>query len=202
MCFSKEVSLGTFITGVIGGLLCVSTGIPDYKIIGFFMIFISLMQGIEYLLWEHQECDTYNKTVSYIGMILNHLQPIVLFLLVTVYSKSTKLNLILILIYTLVIIEYSSKYINDCTVKSKGSLYWKWNYLNYNYLVYTLFLITIISLGSNLTKYGNLFNLFVFISYILSLIIYGSTKMVGSMWCFFSAFGGLFFYTLLKMKVV
>ena len=36
------------------------------------------MQGIEFLLWKHPVCDDYHKAVSVAGMILNHLQPVVL----------------------------------------------------------------------------------------------------------------------------
>ena len=68
MCFSKEVSLATFIIGVLGGFLCYSVNSPDYKIIGLFFGFVSLMQGIEYLLWCHQTCDTYNKILTNAGI--------------------------------------------------------------------------------------------------------------------------------------
>ena len=87
MCFSKDVSLATFLTGFIGGLLCFSTGVVDLKIIGLFFMFVSLMQGIEYLLWIHQTCDDYNKNISYLAMVLNHLQPVVLCILLILYNR-------------------------------------------------------------------------------------------------------------------
>ena len=69
-----------------------STGINDYKVIGLIFIFFSLMQGIEYLLWSHQECDEYNKMISTLGMVLNHLQPIVLFILLYIYITKNNLS--------------------------------------------------------------------------------------------------------------
>ena len=41
MCFSKEVSLVTFILGLFTSYLCYSVNTPQYKIIGLFFAFIS-----------------------------------------------------------------------------------------------------------------------------------------------------------------
>ena len=88
MCFSKEVSLVTFILGLFTSYLCYSVNTPEYKIIGLFFAFVILMQGIDYLLWEHQQCDDLNKNISTTGMLLNNLQPIILFILKNVYLKT------------------------------------------------------------------------------------------------------------------
>lgn len=196
MCFSKEVSLATFLTGFIGGLLCFSTGVTDLKIIGLFFMFVSLMQGIEYLLWIHQTCDDYNKNISYLAMILNHLQPVVLFILLCIYNKPYKKLFFIILIYLIFIIPYSLKFKNTCTMKDKNHhLNWEWNSMKYNKLVYAVFLFCLVSLGfffPNKT-YGKSFSLFTLLSYIISYCIYTKTNVVGSMWCFFTAFGPLFY---------
>jgi hypothetical protein len=88
MCYSANASIVSFTFGVIGSLLCVSLGSVKDKILGFFLFFVSFMQGIEYLLWKHQICDNYNKFISVLGMILNHLQPIVLGLLVILFNTN------------------------------------------------------------------------------------------------------------------
>jgi hypothetical protein len=207
MCFSKNVSLFTFISGVIGGILCYSTGVTDYKIIGLFFIFISLMQGIEYLLWINQECNDYNKFLTKCAMILNHLQPIILFILLYIYSSKFDNKLFLvILVYLIIIIPYSLQ-LNEssCTLKNKSNhLNWEWNYMDYYYIVYTYFVICLMIFGFFFENkvYGNLFILFTLLSYSASFFIYDKTKVVGSMWCFFSVFAPLLFYIFIKTKVV
>ena len=133
MCFSKEVSLATFLTGIFGGILCISTGVPDYQIIGLFFIFISLMQGIEYLLWSHQKCDNYNIFLTYLGLILNHLQPVILFILLYMYSKDKfnkykKIIVSILVIYIITIVLYSLQFKSQCTLKDQENhLYWKYH---------------------------------------------------------------------------
>lgn len=199
MCFTKNVSLATFLIGVIGGLLCFSTGINDYKVIGLIFIFFSLMQGIEYLLWSHQECDEYNKMISTLGMVLNHLQPIVLFILLYIYNKEQFIkfkNILIpiILIYTIVIILYSLEFKKECTMKNDSHLKWEWNFMKYKEVVYSIFLLCLILSGLAFKKYGLQFSLVSFFSFLLSNLIYDKTNVVGSMWCFFSVFGPWLFY--------
>ena len=122
MCFSAEISIITFIVGIIGSLLCISLGKPVDKILGYFFIFVSLMQGIEYLLWNHQKCDNYNRFLSILGMVLNHLQPIVLGLLILYFNKnvSTKIMYLIMFLYLCAIIPYSIQFLNnknlECTI--------------------------------------------------------------------------------------
>jgi len=205
MCFSKEVSLATFLIGTIGGILCVSNDDPNYKIIGYFFIFVSLMQGIEYLLWNNLTCDSTNKILSYTGMILNHLQPVVLVLLLYIYSRESfnkhrKIILSLIGIYLAIIVPYSLQFKNECTVSDQGNLNWKWNYLDNQFLTYSIFISIIVALGFFFPnkKYGIIFSLYAFISYFSSTIIYWSKPVIGSMWCFLSAFAPFIFYLIFK----
>ena len=204
MCFSKNISLFTFLTGIIGGLLCYSTGIPEYKIIGLLYAFVSLMQGIEYLLWIHQTCDDYNRLLSTIGMILNHLQPVILCILLFYFKeKFNKKILLLLIIYLIVIIPYSLKFKNECTMKENTHLNWEWNHMDNAEITYAVFLITLIIFGLFIPNIGKSFSLITLISYFFSYFIYKGT--VGSMWCFFSAFIPIIYYiyfTLTKIKVV
>ena len=73
MCFSKNASIVSFTIGIVGSILCITLGTATDKIVGYFLGYVSLMQGIEYLLWSHQICDNYNRVVSIIGMLLNNL---------------------------------------------------------------------------------------------------------------------------------
>ena len=102
------------------------------------------MQGIEYLLWTHQKCDNYNRFVSILGMILNHLQPFVLGLIILFCNKHLIHTKLIMFLYLLLIIPYSIQFLfnkkSQCTIKNtENHLSWKWNLMNYNFL-FILFL--------------------------------------------------------------
>lgn len=145
MCFSAEASLLPFVTGLIVAGLCISIGGADNKLTGYFLGFVSLMQAVEYALWTHLECDNYNKIVSSLGMLLNHLQPIVLGILILLLNTNEQHRttvIILIAMYVIVIVPYSAQFIytDKCTVKTvpNNHLQWKWNILNQNTFAYTV----------------------------------------------------------------
>ena len=200
MCFSKEVSLATFIMGLFTSYLCLTVGTPEYNVIGFFFGFVILMQGIEYILWKHQLCDSLNKNVSLFGMILNHLQPVILFILLAVYLKTDNIDLFVLGLYLLVIIPYSIQFLRDknCTVKNdKDHLVWKWNQMNKGAFVYIIFLLALCVMGRHVNK---TFSIITLASFVISYFIYRRDDVIGAMWCFFAVFAPLFYYIKHKMK--
>jgi len=207
MCYSEKVSLYTFITGIIGSALCFSVGTVEYKIVGMFFAFVILMQLIEYLLWKHQICDSYNTNLSRTAMILNHLQPIILFLAILLFNKVDKKMISLLIIYTISISIYSFGFLKKgkCTVKNDNSshLKWEWNNLKYNKLIYCLFLICFVLFGLwgfPTKKSALLFSSLCFFSFVLSKLIYGNQEAVGAMWCFFAAFTPILYLILYVLK--
>jgi hypothetical protein len=201
MCYSANASIVSFTFGVIGSLLCVSLGSVKDKIIGFFIFFVSFMQGIEYLLWKHQICDNYNKFISVLGMILNHLQPIVLGLLVILFNTNlsrTKLRWIYFFMatYLIVIIPYSIQFLQNsnslCTIKNKETthLQWNWNIMKYHNFVYIVFLLTFCALfllGLPKLRDGIIASLVTVITYSTSSYFYPQ-KNFGAIWCFYVVF--------------
>ena len=206
MCFSAEISIITFIIGIIGSLLCISLGKPVDKILGYFFIFVSLMQGIEYLLWNHQKCDNYNRFLSILGMVLNHLQPIVLGLLILYFNKnvSTKIIYIIMFLYLCAIIPYSIQFLNnknlECTIKTtkNNHLLWNWNSMFLNNQIYLIFLLILC-----LLIYFGFPNKYKFIAILVALISFGSSHffyykegVMGSLWCFYILFITYIYYIL------
>ena len=183
MCFSEKASLTAFLVGMTSSLYCYSLGKPDDKVFGLFFAFVSLMQLIDYLLWRHQVCDAYNKMVSLFGMILNHLQPIILAVLLIMYKSDINRKAIsyIIGIYLLFIIPYSLQFSGDCTIKSKNPNF-KWNNEKYHNIVNLIFVLSI----SLLFYYG--FSLraaiLALLSVLLSQIFY--SNQIGAVWCFFA----------------
>lgn len=165
------------------------------------------MQLIEYLLWNHQTCDDYNKNISVIGLLLNHLQPIILTILIYYYNndlfkKNSKYILLFLIFYILMIyiytIQYQSK--DKCTLPNEfNHLEWKWNLLPYNTIIYIyfLFFIMILSfLGFNSNKQRIFLVSFIFLSFLISKYIYDKKRVVGALWCFYAVFLPFLWYTL------
>jgi hypothetical protein len=195
MCYNKETSITTYIVGSLSSLYLILSKNKSYNIAGTFFLFVSQMQLIEYLIWKHQvKCDDYNIKISNIGSILNHLQPIILYLSINFFNKNIKnkeiLN-VMIGIYILCAIKYSTYvYPLNCTIlDNKNHLFWKWNHSKYNLYFYILFLVTLILLSYfGFTKPYNIIFAFIIIgTYLLSLYKYGNTKAVGAIWCWFAA---------------
>jgi hypothetical protein len=89
MCFSKALSMKSFIFGMVGSIMLMLFGNMKYKqsnyVIGLMFIFVSFMQLIEYMIWSDMECNKgLNIFASYIGPLFNHLQPVLLFILIQV----------------------------------------------------------------------------------------------------------------------
>jgi hypothetical protein len=211
MCFSSNASIISFLFGIIGSILVFTLGSVSNKIIGGFIGFVSLMQFIEYLLWNHQICDNYNKFLSILGMILNHMQPIVLGLLILLFNKSIqlynyKIILSVLFIYLILIIPYSvqfnSKYNLQCTLKSMKHLKWNWISMNYSHIIYISFLLAIILLfiyGLPSKKLGIIVGCTAFITFFTSFIIYPQ-EFIGALWCFYTAFIPIIYYLFYKLS--
>lgn len=207
MCFSEKASILSFTIGLIGSFLCISLGSVKDRIIGYFFGFVSLMQGIEYLLWSHQTCDTYNRAISLLGMFFNHLQPVVLGIIILLINKnlSNKPWIYLIMfLYLLIIVPYSLQYFlvgkdKQCTMKNMTNhLQWNWNILQYNQLIYLIFLFTMSALfllGMPTLKTGMYFALGAILSYITSCMLY-SYNDVGALWCYYVAFIPILYFIL------
>lgn len=216
MCFSAEASLAAFLIGATFSALSFSLGKPDDKIIGGFIGFVSLMQIVEYFLWSNPTCNSNNKIISLIGMILNNIQPVVLFLLIYAYSKR-RLNLLYmlaaIIIYCFVAIPYSLQFQDrgqlQCTINSRSMdrfshLEWNWTMMNYKLIMYGLFILMLIILpilGFQDIVLGYVFGSLALVSRVLSGLLY-SSKSVGSLWCFYTVFFPMMYYSYRKLTSV
>lgn len=212
MCFSAQSSIVSFSVGIIGAAMCISLGSITDKIVGYFLGFVSLMQGVEYILWTHLICDNYNKLWSMIGMILNHLQPIVLGILVLVLNPNNSHRnwvIAMLLFYTAVTIPYSAQFVSmrspQCTIvgEKDAHLMWKWNTMNYSSTMYLIFFITICGLclvGFPNFKHGFYAMLTASITYATSLIFYPHA-VAGALWCYYTAYLPiLYFFSRIMLK--
>ena len=197
MCYNKETSITTYIVGTLSSLYLLYSKNKSYKIAGSFFLFVVQMQMIEYLIWDHNViCDNYNIKISNIGSLLNHLQPIILYLSIRYFNNDlsieNKKNMnMLIGIYIISGLLYSKNvYPLECiTLDNKNHLYWKWNDKKYNLSFYLLFLgILVILTYIGIEKpYNIMFTFIILGTYLLSYYKYRDTKAIGAIWCWFAA---------------
>lgn len=206
MCWSRDISILAFVFITCGSLMLKYYGNSEYKqynnILCYFFIFVGLMQLIDLAIWSDIKCNKYyNKIATILGMILNYLQPFILFILIIFFSKegikskNTKtlkvikiINYMYLLIIIMMFIHYIIKYIyknkSACSkIINSGHIKWLWSdkYI-YGYLLYNIVMVINIYLiyimGYNLIS--------PILSYVLLLISYiYFNQNIGELWCFF-----------------
>ena len=197
MCWSKEVSLVSWILGTIGSLLLYKRD----KAMGLFLLVVCQMQLIDGLLWisyENNNLDM-NLLVSKIGAIVNHMEPIVLWLGI---PNPTRLLNIMGYLYTAFAIFYTKYVIENTkpgtvTKESAPHLIWDWNNQKYYIEFYYFMFLSFLTYG---VYYASGKNMIIgsipVVSLLTSTLVYRKKNVTGSMWCFFAV--GLPWALLLK----
>lgn len=85
MCFNKEASLLSFIVGM---AVTIKMFTINEIFLGVFMLFITLMQLVEFLLWVYLKYEQINRYLSIGIYFLIYLQPIAFF--ISAYLESHK----------------------------------------------------------------------------------------------------------------
>lgn len=197
MCFNKEVSLVTYFTGMIGAALLFK---ENYRPEAIFYAWVIQMQLIEYFLWKNQPCNTSTNTnnvnTTKFGIIVNHMEPIVLWLAILYLSKKKLPSVInyFMFFFILLTILYTINTLKkiECTTvtdESSPHLHWKWNREEYSGLYYGIFLLALVLVSYYGLEKGNINSLIIFISFMVSYYVYRDKHSVGAMWCFMAAFG-------------
>ena len=211
MCYSKNLSIMSLSWGILGSILLINFSNKDNlntnKAIGYFYIFVSLMQIIDYLLWSDINCENgYNKLGALLGPLLNHLQPIMILIIASTYLKSNNIisnELILLLngSYLCYVMyeyyKYISKSENLCVKTNEcNHLNWTWK-KDFYYIIY--FAISFI----NIINYYKNFNLvlsFIIGYSLLFLSMFNFHKNIGELWCLMAT--GVPFYMLFLQNVL
>jgi hypothetical protein len=154
------------------------------------------MQLIEYFLWNNQVCNETNVNTTKLGVIINHLEPIVLWISILLFSAKELPDSINIFMILFLIVTYAyTKFIlsnddNKCslvTPESSPHILWKWNNAEYGSIYYAFFLLSLILLSINGLEKGNQFALSITLLFLVSNYLYSNKKSVGSIWCFLAA---------------
>ena len=188
MCFNPHVSLATYMIGTLGSFLLYKHGrIPE----ALFYAWVVQMQLVELLLWKSQDCSQTNVDVSKAGIIINHLEPVMLWLAI---PRTLPVHVQLLMgLYLAATAWYTRKVFTEtqCTTVTPDSaphLYWRWNEGVNAGPYYGLFLATLVCLSVYGLPSGHLNAMVVLVSFALSYYIYRDKHTVGSMWCFAAAF--------------
>jgi hypothetical protein len=194
MCYSRDLSLASLSFGIFSSLLLITYGdnssILTNKTIGYFFLFVSLMQLVEYFLWIDIDCTSgFNKIGSLLGPILNHLQPVVLLVIASIFLEPKNLisysivipaNILYLFYVSFKYYQYVSEPKNLCVrTNSCSHLDWTWK-KDFNYLFY--FAINFINIANFYSNTNFMVSLGV--SYLLLFIsIFNFNQNVGEFWC-------------------
>ena len=195
MCFSKNLSMMSFLFGIFSSVMLITFGNKQYYntnlAIGIFYIFVSLMQLIEYCMWCDIKCKSgLNRLASLFGPLLNTFQPVIIVIILYIFIKPSNIipiNIIYILniIYSMYIFYMYYIYLNKnilCTGLNKDNhLDWSWKYA-FNYIFY--FIILFVNFANFIQ---NKYILIAFIFTILSFVFFYFKfyKNMGEFWCLF-----------------
>ena len=92
MCFSSEISLTTFILGVLSAILLLVFGNPIFKkeniTLSIFSFFIVVMQLFDYLFWiDLNNLYGINKISTLFASLINPSLPIILYIIKLLHKK-------------------------------------------------------------------------------------------------------------------
>ena len=203
MCYNKDISIYTYIIGLIASYFLLRNDKKDLQILGCFFIVIIQMQLVEYFLWTNNTCNSKNITITNIGAFLNLIQPFILYLAILYYNKditnqNKKILNIAIFLYLLSLLLYSLNLFpigcSRVTSISSPYLQWGWMYKKYPNFITIMFPISLILLMYfGLDKPYNLFvSIFLMLSFIISFIIYKKQRAFAAIWCWFAVFIPIF----------
>ena len=182
MCWNAEISLNTFIFGCISAIIVYLLGVVNINIIIILLSFTS-MQLLEYFIWKNMDDKKINDFLSKIGLLIIITQIILL----CIFNKNYIIFLYFYLIFlTLFVIFELNKIKFETVIGENGHLRWKWLEFNIIWIIVGLsfYLITC----SNIISF-----LFIFGTLLISIYHYYEYKTWGSMWCYISNIGWIYF---------
>jgi len=186
MCINSQTSLAAFLIGESSGLLLLNSNKIEKKIIGFFIMFYSLVQLMEYNIYNNNNSEISSKLLlTNLGM-----QGIVLFLLLNTLCKIDNIYLLLpvvaflYIMYTILFKSHKKATVNNCI---------KWDFMTFDIklVLHFMYLSIFHLLFFNKCLFNNLFirktGYFFLITCIISFIIGNTTSKGPSFWCLSSA---------------
>jgi len=198
MCWNAEVSLNSFIFGAISFIIVIAINTIDYKYL-LLPLAVTSMQLIEYFAWKNINNKTAIAFISLMGMSVILLQLLIINITI-LHGKELIIVLIALLLASLVVLTYV---LNNNKLRMEkginGHLVWYWADVPLPLLIFILSFYFYVSFKNN-GKF-KLIIIMAFILLLISIYSYYKYKTWGSMWCYYSNYGWIFFigYSLLNL---
>jgi hypothetical protein len=195
MCWNSEVSLNTFIFGIISAIIVWRLNVVE-KLTILIILSITLMQLLEYFTWKNLRNSKINYYLSIIGLIIIFTQ-IILIIINTLNIKYISILLLLLIFF--IILYFLTDFRNEnlrMDIGSNKHLVWYWLDIPIYWIIIGLsfYLIPIY------LRYGIFSFAFLGVNSILipSLYYYYKYKTWGTLWCYYS---NLFWIYLLIISI-
>jgi hypothetical protein len=205
MCYTKEASIGAFLTGIISSIALITLGNERYKkenlLFGLLFIWVSFMQLIDYLIYIDPKCKVgSNRLAGLAGPLIVAFQPTIVFILYLIiiqpgqdsfYSKYKNLFIGLNAIYVLIVLGFYTDYVKNssqCSIETKGRPSWSWSLTKFNFVFeYWLYIgmlminVLLLIQSAPITIIGIIFLFLLFF-----VARYSYKYHLGEFWCFFA----------------
>lgn len=209
MCFNKETSMLSFIVGLAVTLKLFGINEP---FLGVFMLFVCLMQLLEFFLWVYLKTPKLNLRFSIGVYLLIYLQPIVFFVAAVLFENSD-VDLwiwILFAVYCIVPLYWLYKILTTyrpsfLTTTNKSDCRLSWNIFNGNpvalriimFILYVFFFIYATYQAGywelGLIGAGTLILVMLNYQFYLKVPVYKGITPFGSLFCFYCNIISVFF---------
>lgn len=222
MCYSKDASKNIFFMNILTSFILFKSDSKTVsnKILALFFLFVGFMQLFDWIFWSNQDLENqYQKYINNIftkvAIIFNHLQPLILGILIYYYNKKLgNISKNILILYFIVFMLYTTHVLKNIkyTIKSKvtninneirDSLDWEWNTTPYSLYVYTIFISSLLILSYENFNYPlNIILAFINIFTFLFSRYYFKQKFIGRFWCKIAAFIPLVIILLNKLSII
>jgi hypothetical protein len=180
MCWNAEVSLNTFIFGMISMIIVIIFNKISYNII-LFTLTLTLIQLLEYYTWKNIDNIDIIYNLSIIGYLIISIQLIILnYTLLNNNDKPVALIILIILIIYIFIYNYQNNKFN-MEIGENKHLIWHWIDIPLPILI-----IIMVFYIYPAFRYNYISFIVMVIILLPSLYYYYKYKTWGTMWCYYS----------------
>jgi len=202
MCFTAQDSLNAYLINLIGSIVVfLITTDRQIRLLCLFFLFVGQMQLFDYIFWLNNSCNLLNKITTKTAIIFNHLQPIILVLLMFIYGFNVNnFTQSIFIAYVLMSLLYNYDALKnvDCTKSENNLMKWKWNNRKLNGFYYALFLLLLVLVGLNLPnrRIGILFSFLSVLSFFVATKRPILNISIGRIWCYYASLFPLLLITI------
>ena len=180
MCWNAEVSLNTFIFGMISMIIVIIFNKISYKII-LFTLTLTLIQLLEYYTWKNIDNIDIIYNLSIIGYLIISIQLIILnYAFLNNKDKLVALIILIILLIYIFIYNYQNNKFN-MEIGENKHLIWNWIDIPIPILIIIMVFYIYPAITYNYISFVTML-----IILLPSLYYYYKYKTWGTMWCYYS----------------